>query len=89
MMAVIHLNKEIKRQNTHTHRRKKRQNKLKKNFFRDFLVVQRVRLRAPNAGGPDSIPGQGTRSHMHATTKSLHTPTKKATCHNEDHTCRN
>ena len=28
------------------------------------LVVQRLRLRAPNAGGPGSNPGQGTRSHM-------------------------
>lgn len=28
------------------------------------LVVQWLRLTAPNAGGQDSIPGQGTRSHM-------------------------
>ncbi|TEA25080.1 hypothetical protein DBR06_SOUSAS6010062, partial [Sousa chinensis] len=28
------------------------------------LVVQWLRLRIPNAGGPGSIPGQGTRSHM-------------------------
>ncbi|TEA39938.1 hypothetical protein DBR06_SOUSAS10310031, partial [Sousa chinensis] len=28
------------------------------------LVVQCLRLHAPNAGGPGSIPGQGTRSHM-------------------------
>ncbi|TEA23206.1 hypothetical protein DBR06_SOUSAS5510012, partial [Sousa chinensis] len=28
------------------------------------LVVQWLRLRTPNAGGPDSTPGQGTRSHM-------------------------
>ena len=27
------------------------------------LVVQWLRLCAPNAGGPGSIPGQGTRSH--------------------------
>ena len=33
------------------------------------LVVQWVRLRAPNAGGPGSIPGWGTRCHMHAATK--------------------
>ncbi|TEA30491.1 hypothetical protein DBR06_SOUSAS12410037, partial [Sousa chinensis] len=39
------------------------------------LVVQWVRLRAPNAGGPGSMPGRGTRSHMHAATK--------------DPTCRN
>ena len=29
-----------------------------------FAVVQRLRLHAPNAGGPGSIPGQGTRSYM-------------------------
>ena len=28
------------------------------------LVVQWLRLCALNAGNPDSIPGQGTRSHM-------------------------
>ncbi|TEA40985.1 hypothetical protein DBR06_SOUSAS9010008, partial [Sousa chinensis] len=28
------------------------------------LVVQWLRLRTPNAGGPGLIPGQGTRSHM-------------------------
>ena len=28
------------------------------------LVVQWLRLSAPNAGGPGSNPGQGTRSHM-------------------------
>ena len=28
------------------------------------LLVQWLRLRAPNAGIPGSIPGQGTRSHM-------------------------
>ena len=33
------------------------------------LVVHWVRLHAPNAGGPSSIPGRGTRSHMHAATK--------------------
>ena len=45
------------------------------------LVVQWLRLRALNAGGPGSIPGQGTRSHMpqlkipHATVKIPHTAT--------------
>ena len=33
--------------------------------------------------GLGSIPGQGTRSHMHATTKSLHATTKEPTCRNE------
>ena len=28
------------------------------------LGVQGLRLQAPSAGGPDWIPGQGTRSHM-------------------------
>ena len=39
-------------------------------------MVQWVRLHAPNAGGPGSIPHQGTRSHMHAATKSPHAATK-------------
>ena len=39
------------------------------------LVVQGVRLCAPNAGGPGSITGWGTRSPMHAATKEF-------TCHN-------
>ena len=29
-----------------------------------FLVAQWLRLHTPNAGGPDVIPSQGTRSHM-------------------------
>ncbi|TEA37484.1 hypothetical protein DBR06_SOUSAS8810006, partial [Sousa chinensis] len=28
------------------------------------LVVQWLTVHTPNAGGPGSIPGQGTRSHM-------------------------
>ena len=35
-----------------------------------------------NAGDTGSIPGRGTRSHMHATTKSLHAATKESFCHN-------
>ena len=46
------------------------------------LVVQWIRLRAPNAGGLGLIPGQGTRSHTHAATKSLHATTKEPTCRN-------
>ena len=38
--------------------------KKKKCRLRTSLVVQLLRLRTPNAGGPASIPGQGTRSHM-------------------------
>ena len=40
------------------------------------LVVQWVRLCAPNAGGPGLIPGQGTRSLMRATMKIPHAATK-------------
>ena len=32
--------------------------------WRAPLVVQRLSLHCPNAGGLGSIPGQGTRSHM-------------------------
>ena len=39
------------------------------------LVVQSLRLCAPNAGGPGSVPGQGTRSHT-AQLKFLHAATK-------------
>ena len=28
------------------------------------LVVQWLRLQAPNAGGPGLVPGQGTEAHM-------------------------
>ncbi|TEA33198.1 hypothetical protein DBR06_SOUSAS8010047, partial [Sousa chinensis] len=47
------------------------------------LVVQWLRLCAPRAGGPGSIPFQGTRSHMpqlkipHAATKRPHMPQLK------------
>ena len=44
-------------------------------------VAQWLKLHAPNAGGRDSIPGQGTRSHTHAATKSSHAATKEpASC---------
>ena len=39
-------------------------------------MVQWLRLRAPNAGGPGSIPGMGI--------KSSHAATKDPTCHKED-----
>ena len=42
------------------------------------LVVQWLRLHAPNAGGLGLIPGQGTRSHTHAATKSSHATTKRS-----------
>ena len=48
---------------------------LKKSLSRGTSsVAQWLGLRAPSAGGPGSIPGWGSRSHMHATTK-------EPTCH--------
>ena len=47
----------------------------KKNKIGTSLVVQWLRLHAPNAGGPRSIPGQGTRSRM-LQLKILHVATK-------------
>ena len=35
------------------------------------LVVQWIRLCAPNAGGPGSIPGRGSRSGMHPAIRVL------------------
>ena len=43
------------------------------------LVVQWVRLCAPSKGGLGSILSQGTRSRMHAATKSQHA-TMKVPC---------
>ena len=45
------------------------------------LVVQWVRLHAPNAGGPGLIPGRGTRFRirLHAATESSHAATKVRT----------
>ena len=45
------------------------------------LVVQWLRLHAPNAGGLGSISGQGTRTHV-PDVKTLHAATKNPTCHN-------
>ena len=47
------------------------------------LVAQWVRLRAPNAGGPGSIPGRGIRTRMpqlslHAATTEACTPRARA-----------
>ena len=53
-------------------------------------VVQGLGLHALNAGGPSSIPGQGTRSHMlqlRVCTLQLripYAPTKLPKCHNQD-----
>ena len=43
-------------------------------IFGTSLVVQRLRLCAPNAGGPASIPGQGTIAHMWQPEKWPHVP---------------
>ena len=55
---------------------------VKNRRFGTSLVAWWIRLCAPNAGGLGSILGQGTRSHMHATTKRLHATTKEPTCCN-------
>ena len=58
------------------------------------LVVQGLRLHAPNAGDLVSIPGRGTRScivqlRVHMTQLNI-LQTKEPTCHNnEDPTCHN
>ena len=36
----------------------------KKNLLGTSLLVQLLRLHSPNAEGPGSYPGQGTRSHI-------------------------
>ena len=56
--------------------------RLKIDLLGTSLVVQWIGLRTLNAGGPGSIPGQGTRSHMHAAAESLHVKTKKPMCRN-------
>ena len=48
-----------------------------KNRGRDFPGGTVVKNLPPNAGDACSILGQGTRSHMHAATKSLHATTKE------------
>ena len=54
---------------------------MKKQVLGTSLVVQWLRLGAPKAEGPDSIPGQGC--HMpHATAKTLHASNKDLACHN-------
>ena len=53
------------------------------------LVVQWVRLHVPCAGGPGSIPGGGTRSCMHAATKSRHAATKSRHATAKDPACCN
>ena len=54
---------------------------LKSYIIGTSLVVQWLSLRAPNVGGPGSIPGQGTRSRM-LQLKVPHAATKGPACHN-------
>ena len=49
-------------------------------MFGDFLVVQWLRLCAPNAGGLGLTPGQGTRSHMLQLKEIPHAATKNPAC---------
>ena len=71
---------------TFTGGERNKQDKSKFHGIRDSagtsLAAQWIRLCIPNARGPGSIPGWGTRSHMHATTKSLHATTKEPVCCN-------
>ncbi|TEA33728.1 hypothetical protein DBR06_SOUSAS12810084, partial [Sousa chinensis] len=56
---------------------------LRKSVLGTSPVVQWLSFHAPNAGGPGSIPGQGTRSHMPQLRVCM--PRQKDhTCHNED-----
>ena len=68
MLLKCKCQKTGKREGAET-REEKEEEKEKKQEEGTSLVVQWVRPHAPNAGGPGSIPGQGTRSHMHAATK--------------------
>ena len=43
-------------------------------------MVQWLRLLTPNAGGPGSIPGQGTRSHMLQLRVHINSHTLKILC---------
>ena len=54
-----------------SHCSKSRDFSLKKSQIGTSLVVQWVRLQAPNIGGLGSIPGQGTRTYIHTVSKSL------------------
>ena len=55
---------------------------LKITIDRDFPGGTVVKNPPSNAWDSGSIPGQGTRSHMHAATKSSHATTKEPTGRN-------
>ena len=70
--------------NRKTHKNKQTKNKKtqqKKRQAGTSLVAQWLSLCTPNAGGLDSTPGQGTRSHTCAAAKSSHATTKEPACH--------
>ena len=54
-----------------------------KRMSRDFPRGAVVKTPHSQHRGPSSIPSQGTRSHMHAATKSLHAATKEPVSRNE------
>ena len=56
----------------------------KKGKMGTSLVAQWLRLHTPNVGSLGSIPGRGTRSHMHAATKISHAATKEPACRDYD-----
>ena len=60
-----------------------------KKILGTFLVVQWLRLHVPIVVGQGSILGQGTRSHMHATTKSPHAATRSPHAATKDPACCN
>ena len=69
----INLPKEVKDLNSENYKTLMKETEddkqIKRYAMGTSMVVQWLRLCAPNAGGPSLIPGLGTRSHMHATTK--------------------
>ena len=66
---------------------------MKKGKIRSSLVVQWLKLHAPDAGGPGSIPGQGSRSHLlqlkipHLATKIEDPCTATKTQHSQINIC--
>ena len=50
--------------------------------YRGFPGGTVVKNPPSNAGDVGSIPGQETRSHLHASTESLHATTKELVSHN-------
>ena len=93
-MVIIESNRtQIKHEesSTQTARREERSKEKFSTMSGSSLVVQALGLHALNAGGPGSIPGQGTEI-PHTVTKSLNAVTKKiphATTKIENPACGN